>query len=114
MIISEDEEHDFQNATHCNICEKELGNDRVRDANGVGLADKVRDHCHFTGKYRGATHNGCNINFNLKHFEIPIFFHNLKGYDANLIISEYINFSEKRFSGIPQNTEKLFLLKLEN
>ena len=40
------------------------------------------------------------------------FFHNLKGYDAKLIISEYINFSEKRFSGIPQNTEKFISFKI--
>ena len=33
----------------CHICKKEL------------LTDKVRDHCHFTGQYRGAAHNSCNL-----------------------------------------------------
>ena len=24
---------------------------------------KVRDHCHYTGKYRGAAHNICNLRY---------------------------------------------------
>ena len=40
---------EYHTATHCWICEKEL--------NG----DKVLDHCHITGKYRGAAHKACNL-----------------------------------------------------
>ena len=35
--------------------------------------DRVKDHCHFSGKFRGAAHNKCNINFNDKYFKIPVF-----------------------------------------
>ena len=35
---------------------------------------KVRDHCHFTGKYRGCAHSICNLNYCNKHFENPVFF----------------------------------------
>ena len=35
---------------------------------------KVRDHCHFTGKYRGCAHSSCNLNFCHKYFKIPVFF----------------------------------------
>ena len=38
---------------------------------------KVRNHCQFTGKYRGAAHRGYNINVSLN-YKIRIVFHNLK------------------------------------
>ena len=47
---------------------------------------KVRDHCHFTGKYKGSVRN-CNINLNVNH-KIPIEFHNLNNYDSHLIMQE--------------------------
>ena len=49
--------------------------------------DKVRDHDHLNGKYRGASHNSCNINAKQCNF-VPVFFHNLSGYDAHFIIRE--------------------------
>ena len=36
---------------------------------------KVRDHCHYIGKYRGAAHNICNLKFKVPN-EIPVVFHN--------------------------------------
>ena len=45
---------------------------------------KVRDHCHFTGKFRGAAHNACNLLYR-KVKKIPVFFHNLSGYDGHII-----------------------------
>ena len=29
---------------------------------------KVRDHCHYTGKYRGVAHKICNLMYNQLHF----------------------------------------------
>ena len=68
---------------------------------------KVRDHCHVTGKYRGCAHNVCNINFNYKDIKVPVFFHNLKNYDAHLIISnaKLMN-CKKKIDVIAQNSEK--------
>ena len=51
MRITPEEEVQFQSAVHCHICEGELG------------ADRVRDHDHLTGKYRGAAHYECNLHY---------------------------------------------------
>ena len=48
---------------------------------------KVRDHCHSTGKYRGAAHPLCNLWFKVPG-HIPVIFHNLSGYNAHLFIRE--------------------------
>ena len=46
---------------------------------------KVKDHCHYTGKYRGAAHNFCNLRYiTLK--EIPVVFHNGSTYIINLLL----------------------------
>ena len=47
----------------------------------------MKDHCHFTGKYRGAAHNQCNLNCR-KPLILPLIFHNLQGYDAHLFIKQ--------------------------
>ena len=64
-------------------------------------SDRVRDHCHLSGKFRGAAHNDCNINYKVPKF-IPIIFHNLSNYDCHLFI--------KKLGGeincIPNNEEK--------
>ena len=39
---------------------------------------KVRDHCHFTGRYRGCAHSICNLNYCSKQIKIPVFFHHMK------------------------------------
>ena len=75
MRITRKEEGDFQKALVCHICENPLNN------------DKVRDHCHLTGKYRGAAHSQCNLNYKLPKF-YPVIFHNLSGYDTHMFIKD--------------------------
>ena len=54
--------------------------------------DRVRDHCHATGKFRGAAHNKCNINLRLPK-KLPVIFHNLHGHDGHKIFKELNNFN---------------------
>ena len=75
--MTEKGKEEFNLATECYICKKEMNND-----------DKVRDHCHLTGKYRGPAHNNCNLNLKEKVNFVPIFFHNLAGFDCHLFIRE--------------------------
>ena len=65
----------FKSATHCFICKEPF----------EGTKNKVRDHCHFTGKFRGAAHSKCNLLFRVPNF-VPVFLHNLKNYDAHFIV----------------------------
>ena len=94
LIMSEEEEHLFQQSNSFRICRKLIDHDDK----------KVRDHCYITGKFRGATHWVCNINFQLTK-KVPIIFHNLKGYDSHLIFSELNKFDVK-ISAIPNGLEK--------
>ena len=48
---------------------------------------KIRDHCHYTGLYRGPAHSLCNLRYKIPSY-IPVTFHNLSGYNAHLVIRE--------------------------
>ena len=96
MDISPEEQVLFDNADKCYMCNKQF----------IEGDKKVRDHDHSTGKYRGACHNKCNLNFNLKNFKLPVFVHNLKGYDSHLILSELNNPDKYNIDCIAQNSEK--------
>ena len=52
-----------------------------------GENSKVRDHCHYTGRYRGPAHMKCNLQYKIPSY-IPIVFHNFSGYDVHLFIKE--------------------------
>ena len=66
---------------------------------------KVRDHCHYTGKYRGAAHSKCNLNYKIVK-EIPVLFHNISAYDYHFIIKYLSREFEGNFECLGENTEK--------
>lgn len=74
--MSKMDEENFQNAKVCHICERDL--DRNVDI-------VVRDHCHFTSKFRGAAHQACNLQYR-KERTVPVVFHNLSNYDSHFLI----------------------------
>jgi hypothetical protein len=75
--------------------------------------DRVRDHCHITGRYRGAAHNACNLKLRLsaQTTVVPVVFHNLRGYDSHLLM-QAISRVEGRISCIPNNMEKYISFSL--
>ena len=101
MRISNEEDDDFRNATVCHICGFELGDDRVRD------------HCHLTGKFRGAAHNECNLNYSFTG-RIPVILHNLRGYDSHLIMQGIGKLKERKINCIPNNAEKYISFSIDN
>ena len=66
--------------------------------------NKVGDHCHITGKFRGAAHNQCNLKLKIQK-KLPIIFHNLEGYDEHIIFKEPNNF-DVTIDVIPKTIEK--------
>ena len=67
----------YKKASKCHICYKPFTQTNL----------KVRDHCHYTGLYRGPAHSLCTLRYKIP-FYIPVVFHNLSGYDAHLFIRE--------------------------
>ena len=92
LKLTHAEQKSFNTTAICHICKKEL------------LNDKVRDHCHFTGQYRGAAHNSCNLQCR-KPMILPVIFHNLQGYDAHLFIQQLSNI-QGVLNCIPSTEEK--------
>ena len=75
-----------------------------------GVYDKVRDHCHITGNYRGAAHNSCNLQLRFGNV-IPVVFHDLRGYDSHLIM-QAISKVDGEIACIPNNMEKYIAFSL--
>ena len=67
----------YKRSTKCHICYKPFTQTNL----------KVRDHCHYTGLYRGPAHSLCNLRYKIPSY-IPVVFHNLSGYDTHLFIRE--------------------------
>ena len=97
LLLTKEELKSYQDAEVCYICGKKFANDKN--------SRRVRDHCHFTGKYRGAAHSICNLKFNVIN-EIPIVFHKGSNYDYHFIIKELANELEGQFECLEENTEK--------
>ena len=88
----------------------------IKDAQDRGdKGHKVRDHCHISGKYRGAAHSVCNFKLQLQAGKtcIPVIFHNLQGYDSHFIIQEIGKVGNAdRLHCIPRNFEKFIAFLL--
>ena len=82
----------YKKSTICHICYKPF----------TPMNRKVRDHCHYTGHYRGPAHSLCNLKYRIPSY-IPVVFHNLSGYDAHLFIRELGKHSDT--NGITKNKE---------
>ena len=87
----------------CYICKKRFCTDK-NDEKEFKLKQKVRDHCHYTGKFRGAAHSICNLRFKIPK-EISVVFHNRSTYDYHFIIKHLAEEFEGEFECLGQNTE---------
>ena len=80
IIMSKKDEEDYRNNNICRLCEKFIE------------FDKVRDHCHLTGKYRGPAHSKCNINVTQEHSTfIPFIFHNFSNFGCHMFFKKLVD-----------------------
>ena len=101
LQVSAEEQQAHDASTHCWICEEEF------TWLDLECKQKHRDHCHITGVYRGAAHARCNVNYRIiaDTISVPCFLHNLKNYDAHLIIAAAMP-EHGTIAAIPNNAEK--------
>ena len=94
----------------CHICKKEFCDDKKNKK-------KVRGHCHYTEKFRGAAHSGCNLRYKIP-IEIPVVFHNGSTYDYHFTIKKLAEEFDGELECLGENTEKYITfpvpLKKEN
>ena len=102
--LTDKENKSYEKQKVCYICKKEFGIDE-KDKNTFKLYHKVRDHCHYTGKFRGAAHSICNLRYKTPK-EIPVVFHNGSTYDYHFIINKLAKEFDGQLECLGENTEK--------
>ena len=105
--LTKKEEENYNNQKDCYICKKEFDKSDTTESSSFERKKhhKVRDHCHYTGKYRGAAHNICNLRYKIPK-EIPIVFHHVSTYYYHFIIKELVKEFEGNFECLRENTEE--------
>lgn len=94
MNLTKEEKRAFRQATVCHICDKNFELDDL----------KVRDHNHYTGAFRGAAHNSCNLKYQQLKM-LTVVFHNLE-YDSHFIIEALASKFNGSLHIIPKNAER--------
>ena len=102
--LADNENKYYEEQKECYICQKEFCYDKNQKMK-FKLYKKVRDHCHFTGKFRGTAHSICNLNYKVPQ-EIPVKIHNGSKYDYHFIIKELAEEFKGEFECLGENTEK--------
>lgn len=112
MVFTVKDEEVFKQTSVCHICglggfatlqqvKESWEKDQKPHPDGA-----VRDHDHFTGKFRGKAHHSCNLNYQHKNI-FACFFHNLKGYDSHFILQEIRESDCNNIKAIAINSEKV-------
>ena len=102
IIMTEKDEEDYKKNNICRFCERNIE------------SDKVRDHCHLTGKYRDPAHNKGNINVTQGQSNFIIFiFHNFGNYNCHMFFKRLVDKKKDKvkFEIIPKTNEE-FQLKM--
>ena len=86
--LTKEEKETHENQKICYICKQEFYTDE-NNKKEFKLKQKVKDHCHYTGKYRGAAHSICNLRYKISK-KIPVVFYNGSTYAYHFIIKQSV------------------------
>ena len=100
--LTYEENKSYKEQEACHICEEKFCVDK--DDENYKNKRKVKDHCHYTGKFRGAAHSKCNLNYKVPK-DIPIIIHNAS-YDTHFIINQLAEEFKGELNCIGENMEK--------
>lgn len=105
LIMNSETEKQFKNATNCYVCNRLFSDNllKVRDHDHLGVNGDSESDTY--SNYRGAACQKCNLSLKNPPF-IPVYFHNLRNFDAHLLLSEAGKYKDRRLSCIPNNMEK--------
>ena len=104
ISLTDNENRFYEEQKECNICQEAFRYDSD-EKKKFKIYQKVRDHCHYTGKFRGAAHSICNLNYKVPQ-EIPVKIHNGSTYDYHFIIKELAEEFKGQSECLGENTEK--------
>ena len=99
MSYTDDDKMTFNNTKRCPRCDKEFSDD----------VPKFRDHCHITGKFRSALCGRCNGSLRLKRRTLPVIFHNMKSYDAHILLKNGIDQMKKWIIDVIAQTKEKYM-----
>ena len=102
--VTDKEKKPYEEQKACHICKKEFSTYK-NDKNVFKLYHKERDHCHYTGRFRGAAHSICNLKYKTSK-EIPVVFHNGSTYHYHFIIKQLAKKFEGQFECLGYSIEK--------
>jgi hypothetical protein len=139
LRMTKQNKEDYHKATHCYVCEDPFASDDdmseyrqemchvrlqmdtkdekqrkafLKENKPVCPKFKVKDHCHFTGEFRGACCYKCNLQLKVR-VHIPAFAHNFKGYDSHFFIDALTDKFSDKVDVIPQNTERFLEARVD-
>ena len=102
--LTHQQQLNYEKSKYCHICKEKLYEDED-DNHKSESYHKVRDHCHYTGEFRGAAHSICNLRYKIQR-EIPVVLHNGSTYDYHFIIRELAKQFKGNMECIRENMEK--------
>ena len=100
--LTKEENKSYKKQEACHISQKEFCYNK-NDENYTNRK-KVKDHCYYKGKCRGAVHGNCNLNYKVPK-DIPIITHNAS-YDTHFIINQLAEEFKGEHTCIGENMEK--------